>query len=265
MAFTKTIAVARTYAPPRLHALPLTTARHVSSRAKPPPGTVKIRRFVPEDAQPYYKANGCLVTTPDVQQWFRKMGINHDHGDACYLKPYLNLYDILRPMSLQVAYTAQHVINPFHVQYFTARGHALRFHMQSTYARKTVQEPLWIHCTLSQANPQAVVRTIAYRRIKARIFEGLRDLGYSQDGVKAGEDGGARRIRGTMILTGNDAMKLANGPSRELGKLIAGALHEHYSTPLHGQDPGRTNAGEKRASLRGVRNNTKPSSFRKGK
>ncbi|EQK98993.1 hypothetical protein OCS_05292 [Ophiocordyceps sinensis CO18] len=186
---------------------------------------VGVARYVAENARKFVKPHGTLLTTRENVRFL----VEHDiEPDNARMSPFMSqpeMRKISAEYRVRIAFSPRHVLHPFDMHYFDPKGHPLADMTRTRYARKKLEEPLWIMFTMRAAGVSAVVRVLTQRRLAGALHEALEGLGYSL----APGLGARKEIRGTLWISVLEPTATAAKPAKWFGKEVAAALDRECS------------------------------------
>lgn len=182
-----------------------------------------LRRYIPDNAQRFVK-NGQLLTSRENVAFLREHGLEPDNGKMMRFTPGAVLHKMSTDYKIVFGFSPKHIIHPFNLRYFEAKGHPMAAMIKAKYARKTREQPLWVMVT-SRNGASAVVRTMTFRSFAKEVYRALEALGYRSAPGK----GAFKEIRGTFWATLNSPIHAASLPPEEFGKAVAAALDKECS------------------------------------
>lgn len=179
----------------------------------------RVRRYIPQDASKFVRANGRLVTSPENVDFFRQHGIEPDNGAMSRFEGGPPLRAIVAKHRLSLAFSRRHVLHPYDLPVFDPRGHPLAPMKRADYVRKTREQPLWFIFTAAGA-ASPVVRTLTQRRLARAAHEALEAIGYALAPGMAPD----KEIRGTLWVVMHDPVRAATLSPPVFGAALAAAL-----------------------------------------
>ncbi|KAM4064890.1 hypothetical protein HRG_004756 [Hirsutella rhossiliensis] len=184
-----------------------------------------VQRYVAEDARKFVKTSGTLLTTRENVRFLLENDIEPDNARMRPFTSQPEMRKISAEYRAKIAFSSRHVLHPFDMKYFDPKGHPLAAMTRSRYARRKLDEPLWIMFTTRAAGASAVVRGLTQRRLAGALHGALEELGYTL----APGLGARKEIRGTLWISLLDPIATAAKPAQRFGKEVAAALDRECS------------------------------------
>ncbi|KAI9904048.1 hypothetical protein N3K66_000577 [Trichothecium roseum] len=197
-------------------------ARASAPAERPARKVAKNHRIMVTRTKNSFMRDGSFLMSPHVAEFFTRYDLEHDTANTQRMQSdSADMRTIRSRFGLVPSWTAKHLVDPYKLDIFAPRGHALQAQMMARLRERAETRPLWILTTFAPATQQTIRFTLG-KRLRAALYLALEEKGYDMYGYKP--DG--TMIRGTLWLHAPEPIKAVNERKELFGPPMVRLLEE---------------------------------------
>lgn len=197
-------------------------ARASTPAERPARKVAKNHRIMVTRTKNSFMRDGSFLMAPHVAEFFTRYDLEHDTANTQRMQSdSADMRTVRSRFGLVPSWTPKHLVDPYKLDVFAPRGHALQAQAMARLRERAEARPLWILTTFAPGTQQTIRFTLG-KRLRAAIYIALEEKGYDMYGYKP--DG--TMIRGTLWLHAPEPIKAVNERKELFGPPMVRLLEE---------------------------------------